>query len=119
MRKIYEIPGRKRMIVVSLFSGMDLFMLGFLKSGMLPGYACEWNFSACRMHMYQEKFRHPDGTPVMEPFIVITRAEYDALRSNDDTKDTVGIVDGQYRAYQVDTRSERKRYTCSYRSEVW
>lgn len=96
MRKIYEIPGRKRMIVVSLFSGMDLFMLGFLKSGMLPGYACEWNFSACRMHMYQEKFRHPDGTPVMEPFIVITRAEYDALRFNDDTKDTVGIVDGQY-----------------------
>ncbi len=96
MREIYEIPGRKRIIVVSLFSGMDLFMLGFLKAGMLPGYACEWNFSACRTHMYQEKFRHPDGTPVMEPFIVITREEYDALRSNDDTKDTVGLVDGQF-----------------------
>ena len=96
MRKIYEIPGRKRIIVVSLFSGMDLFMLGFLKAGMLPGYACEWNFSACRMHMFQDKFKHTDGTPVMEPFIVITREEYDALRSNDDTKDTVGIVDGQF-----------------------
>jgi len=96
MKNIDEKTSQKRIIIVSLFSGMDLFMLGFIKAGTLPGYACEWNFHACRIHMHQNKFKHPDGTPVMEPFIPITFEEYEALQSNDDTKYTVGIVDGQY-----------------------
>ncbi|MBL0309222.1 MAG: DNA cytosine methyltransferase [Bacteroidetes bacterium] len=93
-------PLRKRIIVVSLFSGMDLFLLGMVKAGMQPGYAVEKNFYACLMH--KGVFKHPDGTPVMEPFVIITKEEYTFKKNHrdkngkKDMEDEVGQINGVY-----------------------
>jgi hypothetical protein len=121
MKKLYLIPSRKRIIVVDLFAGMGLFAFGLRKSGMIIGYACEWNFHVCHK-LYNHNFKHPDGTPVMEPFIVIPREEYEALRSNKDTKDTVGIIDGQWvrtkRIQEVNGRDIRRAIEARYGKDI-
>ena len=95
MRKIYTLPNGKRIIIVSLFSGMDLFMFGMTKlTGMIPGYANERNFSAALLN--RANYKHPDGTRVMEPFIEITEDEYKSRRASSEFKDTVGSIDGRY-----------------------
>ena len=94
MRKIYTTPAGELILCVSIFSGMDLFMLGMMRAGMLPAYQCERNFNIALMS--RANFKHPDGTPVMEPFVVITKEEYDVLKAGKDTAETVGIFEGEY-----------------------
>lgn len=94
MKKIYTTPTGERILCVSTFSGMDLFMLGMMRAGMLPAYQCERNFQIALMA--RANFKHPDGTPVMEPFVVITKDEYDTLSADKDAAETVGIFEGQY-----------------------
>ena len=96
MRKIYTLANGKRIIIVSFFSGMDLFMFGMTKkyTGMIPGYANERVFSAALLN--RANFKHPDGTPVMEPFIEITEDEYKSRRASSELQDTVGSIDGLY-----------------------
>ncbi|TAH43651.1 MAG: DUF2075 domain-containing protein [Bacteroidetes bacterium] len=65
--------GRKKIVVVSLFSGMDLFLLGMILSGMIPGFAVEKNIYAALMHA--ANYKNPDGTSVIE-FINISEEEY-------------------------------------------
>ena len=98
MKRQWTTPGRRRIIVVSTFSGMDLLLLGCVKAGLLPGYAVERNFWASLMH--QANFKHTDGTPVME-FINISPEEYTFKKNHKDEKgkndmeDEVGNIDGQ------------------------
>ena len=94
--------GKKRIIVVSLFSGWDFFLLGFLKAykDIIPGYAVEKSFNACLVH--RENYKHTDGTPIVEPFVQITKEEYDYKRNHVDERgrkdmaDEVGIINGLY-----------------------
>jgi len=73
MKKQQLQQNRKKIVVVSLFSGMDLFLLGMVVTGMLPGYAVERNIYAAMMHA--ANFINTDGTSVIE-FINITEEEY-------------------------------------------
>lgn len=92
-------PVRKRIIVASTFSGMDLFLLGCIKAGMFPGYAVELNFWASIMHA--TNFKNPDGTPVVN-FVNINMEEYSHMKTHVDEKgrkdlgDQVGIINGQH-----------------------
>ena len=84
MKKTYRyVFGRKRIVVVSLFSGMDLFLLGMTLSGMIPGYSVERNIYAALMHA--ENFKNPDGSSVIE-FLNITKEEYDHRKTYKDSK---------------------------------
>jgi site-specific DNA-cytosine methylase len=84
MKKSYQyVFGRKRIVVVSLFSGMDLFLFGMTLSGMIPGYAVERNIYAALMHA--ENFKNPDGSSVIE-FLNITKEEYDHRKTFKDSK---------------------------------
>lgn len=65
--------GRKKIVVVSLFSGMDLFLLGMVLSGMIPGYSVEWNVYAALLHA--ANFKNADGSSVIE-FLNISEEEY-------------------------------------------
>ena len=67
--------GRKKIIVVSLFSGMDLLLYGFIKTGypMIPGYSVEKNIYASLMHA--ANFKNVDGSSVIE-FLNISKEEY-------------------------------------------
>lgn len=91
-------PGRKRIIVASTFSGMDLFLLGCVKAGMFPGYAVELNFWASVMHA--ANFKNPDGTSVID-FINISIDEYSYMKTHidedgrKDLEDQVGKFNGQ------------------------
>ncbi len=90
---------RKRMVVVSTFSGMDLFLLAMLTSGMLPGYSVERNIYAAFMHA--ANFKNSDGTSVIE-FINITEEEFKhrkgyTVKSKKPLEDTcIKNDDGQY-----------------------
>lgn len=75
--------GRKKIIVVSLFSGMDLFLLGMVQSGMIPGYAVEKNIYAALMHA--ANFRNQDVSSVIE-FLDITEEEYTYRKKFKDKK---------------------------------
>jgi len=91
-------PVRKRIIVASTFSGMDLFLLGCIKAGMFPGYAVELNFWASIMHA--ANFKNPDGTPVLN-FINISIDKHSYMKKHvdedgrKDLEDQTGIIDGQ------------------------
>ena len=66
--------GHARMaVILSFFSGMDLFIFGLVKAGFLPGYQVERNFYAALMAA--ENYKDPDGNPVIE-FIDISDAEF-------------------------------------------
>lgn len=99
MKKQLVKQGRKRIVVVSCFSGMDLFLMGCEKAGMIPGYAVERNFWASLMH--SDNFKHNDGSPVIN-FVNITSEEYQFKKSHvdengkKDMEDEVGIIDGQH-----------------------
>ena len=90
---------RKRIVVVSTFSGMDLFLLSMIVCGMLPGFAIERNIYAAFMHA--ANFKNPDGSSVME-FINISEEEFKQRKSFKDSKgrktleDTCIKKDGQY-----------------------
>lgn len=53
----------KKVVVVSSFSGGDLFLLGFLLVGMYPGYAIEFNKYAAQTHAYN--FKDGNGDPLI------------------------------------------------------
>lgn len=99
MKKQVVKKSGKRIIVVSCFSGMDLFLLGCVKAGMFPGFAVEKNFWASLMHA--ANFKHTDGTPVIN-FVNITSEEYQSKKAHTDKngkkdqEDEVGIIEGQY-----------------------
>lgn len=99
MNKQLVKQGGKRIIVVSTFSGMDLFLLGCVKAGMFPGYGVEKNFWASQMHA--ANFKHTDGSPVIS-FVNINQEEYKNKKSHTNAKskkdqdDEVGIIDGQH-----------------------
>ncbi|MDZ4786578.1 MAG: DNA cytosine methyltransferase [bacterium] len=61
---------KKKIIVVSLFSNLDLFLKAWVKLGALPGFACEINKWPAMIHA--ANFKYPDGTPVLTPCIEIT-----------------------------------------------
>src|ERR1700728_4888182 len=84
---------RKRIIVVSTFSGMDLLMLAFIRAWALPGYGLEKNIWAALMHA--TNFKYPDGTPVMQ-FVNISMEEHEALKADKDNKFDSTFIDGQY-----------------------
>lgn len=54
---------QKQVIVVSIFSGMDLFLYGMMIAGMKGGYAVEFNKYAAAMHAFN--FSGPDGKPLL------------------------------------------------------
>jgi site-specific DNA-cytosine methylase len=85
-----------KFVVVSLFSGMGGLDAGLVRSGsnITIGYANDANFYACLLH--SANWKHTDGTPVMTPFIEIDEDIYKSLRSNEDTEDYCGIIDGKY-----------------------
>jgi len=90
---------RKRIVVASLFSGMDIFLLGCIKAGMFPGFQVEKNIYAALMSAANFKYR--DGTPVIE-FINISEEEYKFKKAHKgedgkkDMEDEVIIKDGNY-----------------------
>ncbi|MBK6446444.1 MAG: DNA cytosine methyltransferase [Bacteroidetes bacterium] len=90
---------KKKIVVVSTFSGMDLFMLGLVYSGMLPGYAIERNIYAALMHA--DNFRNPDGSSVIE-FVDISQDEFERRKKYRDQngkktlEDTCIKKDGRY-----------------------
>lgn len=92
--------GRKKIVVVSLFSGMDLFLLGMVLSGMISGYAVEKNIYAALMHA--ANFKNPDGSSVIE-FMNITEEEFKNRKKFKDGKShktleetCVKTADGQF-----------------------
>jgi len=94
---------KRKVVVVSLFSGMDIFLLGCMMSGVIPGFANEKNFWAAYMHSIN--FKHPDGSSIME-FISISEEERDILWNSKNHKgeyhrrEDLGVIDGK----QVRTR---------------
>jgi len=88
-----------KIVVVSLFSGMDLFLFACVKAGLIPGYGCEKNIYAALMHA--ANFKHVDGNSLIE-FIEITEEEYLYRKSHVDAdgkkdfEDTTTIKDGKY-----------------------
>lgn len=91
---------KKRVVVVSTFSGMDLFLLGCIKAGLFPGYAVEKNIYAALMHA--ANFKYPDGTPVMTDFVNIDKEEYIFRKTHrdenncNDLEDTTIKINDQY-----------------------
>src|SRR5205085_11557946 len=75
--------GRKKIVVVSLFSGMDLFLFGMVASGMIPGYACERNIYRALMHA--ANYKHSDGTSVIQ-FFNISEEEFRYRKTFKDAK---------------------------------
>lgn len=61
---------KKKIVGVSLFSNLDLFLKGLVKLGVLPGFACEINKWPAMIHA--TNFKYPDGTPVLTPCVEIT-----------------------------------------------
>lgn len=95
--------GKKRIVVVSTFSGMDIFLLACIKLGLLGAFAVDRNFWACIMH--RANFFHLDGAPIMAPFIEISEEEYrekkakkpvGAKKDKEDTEDTVGKFEEKF-----------------------
>jgi site-specific DNA-cytosine methylase len=84
---------RKRIIIVSTFSGMDLLMLAFMRAWALPGYGLEKNVWAALMHAVN--FKYPDGSPVMQ-FVDITKEEHEVLKDDKDTEYDSALINGKY-----------------------
>lgn len=68
-----------KIVVVSLFSNIDLFLKAFVKLGALPGFACEINKWPAWIHA--ANFKYPDGTPVLTPCVEISDEELEALKA--------------------------------------
>lgn len=79
-----EIFGKRRIVVVSCFSGMDLFLLALIKSGFLGGFGCERNKWACEMH--RANFFNLNGQPLID-YLEISKTEYDFMWMHKDEKD--------------------------------
>lgn len=84
---------RKKIIIVSTFSGMDLLMLAFVRAWTLPGYALEKNIWAALLHA--ANFKHSDGTPVIQ-FVNISEEEHKELKANPDNEFDSALINGQY-----------------------
>lgn len=90
---------KRKIVVVSLFSGMDLFLLACVKAGLIPGFACERNIFAALMHA--ANFKTISGDSVIE-FIEISKEEYDYRKQHKnenakkDLADTFTLRDGKY-----------------------
>jgi site-specific DNA-cytosine methylase len=82
--------GRKKIVVVSLFSGMDLFLFGMVSNGMTPGYAVERNIYPALMHA--ANFKNSDGSSVIE-FLNISEEEYIHRKSFKDNKGRKSLED--------------------------
>jgi len=110
---------KRKIVVVSLFSGMDLFLFACVKAGLIPGYACERNIYAALMHAVN--FHHADGSPLIE-FVNITQEEYFLRKGQKDLVDTCTEKDGQFiRAKTVEEVNGfdiRRRIEKEYGSDV-
>ncbi|MBI2279147.1 MAG: DNA cytosine methyltransferase [Bacteroidetes bacterium] len=53
----------KQVIIVSIFSGMDLLLYGMMIAGMKGAYAVEFNCHAANMHSFN--FKDPNGNPLI------------------------------------------------------
>lgn len=117
---------KEQTVVVSTFSGMDLFLLGCVKAGMIPVYAVEKNFHACLIH--RANFLDGTNTPVMEPFVAITQDEYIYMKNHvdengfKDLEDQVGIINGQHfrtrTIQEISGREIRNRIETEYGTKV-
>jgi site-specific DNA-cytosine methylase len=94
MKTTKYFSGRKRIVVVSTFSGMDIFLLACIKSGLLGAFAVDRNFWACIMH--RANFFNLDGAPIMAPFVEISEEEYRVSRADAKTEDTVGKFEEKF-----------------------
>lgn len=107
-------------VTVSVFSGMDLMLLGAIRAGMLPGFACEANIYAAEMHRHN--FFHPDGTPVIAGPIEITKEEYKVIKHDPVRRDQVMTKDGKFyrsiRIQEVDGRVIRRQLEERYGKKI-
>lgn len=88
-----------KIVVVSVFSGMDLLVLGCRKYGWTPTFSCERSFYPALMNA--TNFKDVAGNPLIE-FVPVTKEEYKRIQNLTDEEDkeldlkcTVGIIDGQ------------------------
>ncbi len=81
---------KSKIVVVSLFSGMDLFLLGLKKVGLIPFYAVERNVYAALMHA--ENFKNEYELPVIE-FVEVNKEEYLFRKNHTDGKDKKDMDD--------------------------
>lgn len=101
-----------KIVVVSLFAGIDLFLKGLVKAGMSPAFACEVNKYAARIHA--ANFFYPDGQPVLTPPVETTREEIEKRQAETDRdlKPEWWKKDGKYfrhkRVEEIDGREIRK-----------
>lgn len=97
-------------VVVSTFSGLDLFLLGMVQSGMLPAYANEYNKYAARIHAHN--YKGPNGESLIrmlklsdkeseQLFKEHTNPKDEQIRKNYIKEHIVEMSDGTY------TRPER------------
>lgn len=87
-----------KIVAVSVFSGMDLFMLGCRKYGWTPAFACERSFHPALLNA--TNFKDAAGNPLIE-FVPVPEEEYRRIQNLTDEEDkeldlkcTVGIIDG-------------------------
>lgn len=83
---------KKRIVYVSVFSGLDFLGLSLERNGLLAGFSCERNIYAALMNV--ARCKHPDGTPVME-IIEITKEEY-LQRKEQGLAENVTRLNGKY-----------------------
>ncbi len=101
-----------KIVVVSLFSGIDLFLKGLVKAGMLPAFACEVNKYAAKIHA--ANFVYPDGVPVLTPEVETTSREIEEREKaeNRSLKAEWWMKDGKYyrhkRVEEIDGLEIRK-----------
>lgn len=72
----------KQVIIVSIFSGMDLLLYGMMIAGMKGAYAVEFNSHAANMHSFN--FKGPDGKPLVRWVFVSAEEMKDKLTKKDD-----------------------------------
>lgn len=87
---------KKRIVVVSLFSGQDLWVWAlWQKLGLIPAFACEKYKWIAKIN--EANFRHQDGTPLIK-WLEVDKPDLTGLepREVQDVKDCHFCIDGRY-----------------------
>lgn len=122
----------KEVVVVSIFSGMDLLLYGMLITGMKGAYAVEFNSHAANMHSLN--FKDNNGDPLIK-WVLVSKDEMKPLlekkKDEEAEKQRVKELRNHYlvnddgsakrpeRVQEVDGKAIRKKCHELYGEDIW
>jgi len=122
----------KEVVIVSIFSGMDLLLYGMMLAGMKGAYAVEFNCHAANMHSLN--FKDPNGNPLIKWVLLSKEEMHPKLQKSTDSeqdKKRVQILRNHFlvaedgsakrpeRIQEVNGKTLRERCHELYGKDIW